>query len=118
MKFEPKNDVLIGRIVDIQQSKGGLALPTSEIKNVTVLLLVDSVGPDVKSCKVGDIILYEALGHAFFRDGSHLGVVRDGKVLAVVTDLDMSTITIEGDGKRVDGTRGERAPFTPPPQAG
>lgn len=103
MKFEPKNDVLIGRIVDIEQSKEGLILATSEIKNVTVLLLVDAIGPEVKACKVGDYVLYEAMGHAYFRDGSHLGIVRDSKVVAVVTDLDPKTIAIEGTKKRIDG---------------
>ena len=97
MKFTPKNDLLIGRVVDIIQSKGGLELAASDGKNVTLLMLVDAVGPAVKSCAPGDIIIYEAMGHALFRDGTHLGIVRDEKVVAVVTELDPDSIHIEGD---------------------
>ena len=103
MKLAPKNNIIIGRMVDIEQSKGGLILPTSEIKSVSVLMLVDSTGPDVKSCEPGDIILYEAMGHAYFRSGEHFGIVRDDKVIAVASDIDPTTIVIEGTKKRIDG---------------
>ena len=116
MKLVAKNDIIIGRIVDIMQSKGGLVLPTSEIKNVTVLLLVDDVGPDVKNCKKGDVILYEAMGHAYFRDGSHWGLVHDNKVLALATELDDDVLAVEGE-KRVDGKPAAPQPFTTSPEA-
>jgi len=113
MKLHPKNNIIIGRMVDIEQSKGGLILPTSDVKNISVLMLVDAIGPDVKSCVPGDIILYEAMGHAFFRSGEHFGIVRDDKVVSVVTDIDPKTIVIEGDKKRVDG-RTVETPVQPP----
>ena len=105
MKLDPKGKWLVGRIVDINQSKGGILLASSEVKNVTVFLLVDQVGPDVKNAKIGDVILYKSMNHVFTRDGQHWGVVLDDvdNIIATVTDLDPKAIVVEGDGKRVDG---------------
>jgi hypothetical protein len=37
------------------------------------------------------------MGHIFLRSGEHYGIVRDEKVVAVVTDLDPDSIHVEGD---------------------
>lgn len=116
MELEPKGKWIVGRVVDIEQSKGGLTLATSEIKNVTVFLLVDKVGPDVKNAKVNDVILYKAMNHVFLRDGTHYAVVLDDEdnVIAQVTNLDMGRVAIEGQ-KKVDGSPADGPRPTPAP---
>ena len=103
MELEPKGRWMVGRVIDFDQSKGGIALATSEIKNVTVFLLVDKVGPDVKNAKVGDIILYKHMSHCWLRDGTHWGLVLDEPdiVIAEVTGIDLSRATIDGQKKDV-----------------
>ena len=110
LTYHPKNQHILGRIIDFEQSVGGIVLPTSAVKNVTVLVLVDQIGPDVKNCKVGDVILYLKMNHVFLRDGTHLAQVRDEDVICTVEGLDSKLITVEGGGKRIDGQ-----PYTPTP---
>ena len=116
MHLDPKGKWIVGRIVDIEQSKGGLTLATSEIKNVTVFLLVDKIGPDVKNAQPGDVILYKAMNHVFLRDGTHWAVVLDDEenVIAKVMDLDENRIAIEGQ-KRIDGSPAMPPGPTPAP---
>lgn len=116
MELNPKGKWILGRIVDIEQSKEGLVLATSEIKNVTVFLLVDKIGDQVTRAKVGDIILYKAMNHVFLRDGTHYAVVLDDgdNVIADVTGLDPKRIAIEGQ-KKVDGSPASPMGPTPAP---
>jgi co-chaperonin GroES (HSP10) len=99
MRLEPLGKVIVGRLVDITKSKGGLELPTSQVKNVTVFLLVDSVGPDVTKCKPGDIVLYQKMGHVWTRDGTHFGLAEEDDIKCIVKELDPATIVIEGEEK-------------------
>lgn len=103
MNLVPQGKWLVGRVVDIDSTAGGLTLPQEQIKNVTVFLLVDAVGPEVQKAKVGDVILYKAMNHVFLRDGTHQGVVLDDSdnIIAIVCGLDTARITVAG--KKVDG---------------
>jgi len=103
LTYKPKNQHILGRIIDFEQSTGGIVLPNSAVKNVTVLVLVDQVGPDVKNCKVGDVVLYLKMNHVFLRDGTHFAQLRDEDVICTVEGLDPKLLVIEGGGKRVDG---------------
>jgi hypothetical protein len=116
MNYLPHGKWIVGRVVDFDVSKGGIILAGNEVKNITVFLLVDQIGPDVKRAKVGDVILYKVMQHVYTRDGSHQGVVLDDEenVIATVTDLDMKLVHVEGDGKRMDGTPGGPAPLNRP----
>ena len=100
MKLRPINKVIIGRMVDICRTAGGLELPTSQIKNVTVFVLVESVGPGVTVCKPGDILLYRHMGHVYLRDGSHWAILEEENILCHVEDIEADRVTIEGEPPR------------------
>jgi hypothetical protein len=106
----PKGSFILGKIVDIQESKGGITLATSEIKNVTVMVIVKHVGPDVKNCKIGDIVIYMKMNHIWLRDGTHWAEVDDKDIICTVEGLDHNKLAIEGE-KRVDGQ-----PYVPTPR--
>ena len=96
--IKPNTKWIVGRIVDIDMSKGGLRLAASEIKGVTVFLLVDEIGPDVKHAEVGQVIVYKTMNHILTRDGQHTAVVLDDNdnVGGTVEGLDMNRVTIAG----------------------
>ena len=105
MKLEPKWDFLVGRVVDVDKTANGLTLPDTKIQGLTMFCRVDAVGPDVKSCKPGDIILYFRCNHVWLRDRTHAIVIKDSEVLAVVQDLDLARCTIEGETKPAEPSR-------------
>jgi hypothetical protein len=100
----PKRDQIIARLIDMGKTEGGLHLPRSEMRGVSVLARVESVGPDVTSCKPGDIILPRAIGHAWLRGGLiHWAVIDDKEVLCEVQGLDPETIIYDDEhSRRVD----------------
>jgi hypothetical protein len=98
-RIKPHTKWIVGRIVDINVSRGGIQLVTGEVKGVTVFLLVDEIGPDVKHAKVGEIILYKTMNHVITRDGQRRAVVIDDadNIIGTVEDLDMEHATIIED---------------------
>ena len=102
MKFKLKGSWIGGRIIDVDESAGGIKLPTGDFK-ITALMLVDQIGPDVKNAKVGDLIVYLSMRHIIMRDGTRLGVVEDdGKnVIATIEDADLERMVSTSDGKRL-----------------
>ena len=105
MKFIPKRKQILGRTVDVQESKDGIALP-DEKSQVTCFVHVDDVGPEVTQCKVGDLILHKRLLHVFLRDNTHVVLVDDEDVLCSVetTEADRARMKIEG-AKDYEGGR-------------
>ena len=101
----PKWDFIVGRVVDVNKSETGLALPETKTQGLTLFCKVDAVGPDVNSCKPGDIILYFRCSHVWLRDGTHAIVVKDTEVLTVIEDLDLSRCTIEGESRPPEPSR-------------
>ena len=95
MRLEPHGNVIIGRLINLKY-KGMIELPDQN-KSVTFFVLVDVVGPDVKRCKVGDVVLYLTSRHLWLRDGTHKLIVLDPDVLTTVHDLDPEAITVEGE---------------------
>jgi hypothetical protein len=96
---------MVGRLVDFDQSKGGVVLATQSPQNVTVCMIVDAIGEDVKSAKVGDVLLYIQVRHVNFRDGTYFAVAIDtgDNVVAHVEDLDMSRVTVQGKKPQANG---------------
>ena len=79
-------------------SKGGIILANPDAKGVTVFVLVDAIGPDVKRCKVGDIVVPKHMSHIYLRGGqNHRVVFADEVVLIAIEDLPRDQFTIEGE---------------------
>jgi len=114
LELVPQTKWIVGRIVDIDTTKSGLALAQSEMKGVTVFLFVDKIGPDVKHAAVGDVILYKHMNHVWLRDGTHWGVVLDDQdnIVARVQGLDPNRVTVAGEKRNLDGSD----PFAAPRQ--
>lgn len=97
MRAQPRGKMIVGRVVDTNKTEGGLHLATSEIRNITCFLLVDAVGPEVAQTKVGDIVLYKAGNHIWWRGGYHRLLVHEDEIMCDIEDLDMSTVLINGE---------------------
>jgi len=106
MKFIPKRKQIVGRTVDVQETKGGIELPDEVVKHVTCFVHVDDVGPEVTQCKVGDLILHKRLLHVFLRDNTHVVLVDDEDVLCAIetSEDERRRMKIEG-AKDYEGGR-------------
>ena len=88
MKIKPVEDLIIGRIVDVAESRGGIFLPRTSVTGVTALMRVDAVGPKVTRCQPGDTIAYRRMWHMMLRDGTYSAWTADEDVMGVVTELE------------------------------
>jgi hypothetical protein len=106
MKFIPKRKQIVGRTVDVQETKDGIALPDEKVQHVTCFVHVDAIGPEVTQCTVGDLILHKRLSHVFLRDNTHVVVVDDEDVLCAIetTPEERARMKIEG-AKDYEGGR-------------
>jgi len=95
VKFGPKKTKVLGRLVDVVESDGGLVLPDSK-NNATIFVIVDETGPDVTVCKVGDIVLPHHFNHIYIRGGMHRVVFDESDILTDVTEVRMDQLSIEG----------------------
>jgi hypothetical protein len=108
VRWVPKgkdNEHILGRIVDVKRTAGGIELAGDQIRNVTTMVLVDVVGEGVDRCKVGDVILQYKCSHVWLRNGYHVVAVKNDEVICVVEGLDFELVEIEGD-KRARPTPG------------
>jgi len=97
VKLVPKKNQVTGRIVDIVVTKSGIALPDTQMKGVTVFVLLDKVGPDVKDYKPGDIVLPHHINHVYLRGGAfHRVIFKDEEILGTMEDVDLDQMTIDG----------------------
>lgn len=97
MKLTPKKDQIVARTVDFVKSSAGLVFP--EIKGgtkATIFALIESVGPDVKSYKPGQVVLCQRHNQIFLRDGFHRLIFPEEEILSAVDDLDLSLCSISG----------------------
>lgn len=92
MRYQPCADNIIASIVDLKESKGGLVLPTNSGRNVTMLARVESVGPEVKRCKAGDVVVYHRCNFIVLRDGTQRITFLDSEVLCTVEGLDENRV--------------------------
>jgi len=103
MKLTPKKHQVVGRIVDFTMTKGGIVMPDTQMKGVTVFVLLDAVGSEVTDYKPGDVVLPHHINHVYLRGGSfHRVIFEDKDILATIEDLPMDLISI--DGKPVEAS--------------
>lgn len=98
MRIVPQSNMVLGRIVDLTKTKGGLHMANTQAKGVTIFVLVDDIGPDVRNYKKGDVVVPHHVEHIWLRGGQHHRVVfEDTAVRALVEDVDLSQFTVEGE---------------------
>lgn len=84
MKFNPtKNRVLIKPILNEQKTESGIILPGQE-NNYSDFALVEAIGCDVKSVKVGDKVLYNDNGKKISDNGVNYIILDEEDILATV----------------------------------
>lgn len=114
IRLKPQSKWIVGRLIDFDQTAGGVTLATESPQNVTVLLHVDDVGPEVTHCKVGDVVAYRTMFHVNFRDGTRHAVALDegNNIVAVVEGLEheLERLTIAGRKFSKDERRAADAP--------
>lgn len=93
MRAVPKQDLVVGKIVDVVRTKSGLVLPDTQ-NNASVFVLVESIGPEVKHCKPGDIVLAHAFNHIYVRGGFHRVVFKDEETWCDMQDLSPTEILV------------------------
>jgi hypothetical protein len=85
MKFEPRRDQAVGRIV-IRLTPSAIVRP-DETKNTTKFMLIDAVGPGVTDLKVGDIVMPKAIsGIAMEGGASFRPMAEDANIALIVRD--------------------------------
>jgi hypothetical protein len=85
IELEPQAATIIARLIDMQRTESGIIMPDTQIKGVTVFALVETIGPDVKRCKPGDIVLPRSVEHCWLRGGTfHRALIQDDQVVAIV----------------------------------
>lgn len=95
MKFVPKHDMAIGRMV-IKKSESQI-IRVDETK-VTKFILVDAVGVDAAAAgiKVGDLIVVKALGNIVLDAGTvYLPVFEEKNVVFSVTDVEQKDLLVQ-----------------------
>ena len=84
MKFNPtKNRVLIKPILNEQKTESGIILPGQE-NNYSDFALVEAIGCDVKSVKVGDKVVYNDNGKKISDNGVNYIILDEEDILATV----------------------------------
>lgn len=66
-----------------EKTAGGLYLPDSA-KEKTAIFVITAVGPDVKSIKKGDRVLYNGYASEFKYDGKEYLIVKEEDILATL----------------------------------
>lgn len=96
MKITPKKNHLLGRVVDLTKSEGGLVLPNTSNK-VTVFILIDAVGPDVIDYKPGEIVLALKFNWIHMRGGQEPRVIfEESEIIAALEAAQMDRFTVLG----------------------
>ena len=97
MKVVPKKDQVLGRRLHLVKSEGGIDLPDSDWKGVTVFVVIDAVGEDVVGYAPGEVVLPHALNFIHLRGHKPLVIFAQDKILAAIEDVDMSLFSAEGE---------------------
>lgn len=106
MRIVPKGNMAVGRLVEVKKSRlAGVELPDSEKKNVSVLMVIDDVGPQFTKAKPGDLVIYLACRHVVLRDRSHASLVDDDNVLGLVEISDEERELLEFEKPTFDNGR-------------
>lgn len=97
MIIRPKRNQVLGRPAEVRKSEGGLLLPDSQHKNTTVFVIVEAVGPEVRDCKEGDIVIPRHVNHIFLRGGFHRVTFEEEQILATVDETIRAQLTMSGE---------------------
>jgi hypothetical protein len=102
VKMLPQGTQVVATQAELIKTGDGLILGVSDQTKDTVLVVVESVGPDcVRGYKEGQILLVHSMNHAYFRGGVYHRVFFDEKiVMAVIEDLPLDQLEIHGVGAR------------------
>ena len=98
MKLVPKGKWAVARLVDVQKSMlQTLDLPDAEKQGVSVIALIDTVGPEFTRAKPGDLVMYLRCQHIVLRNRMHAALIDEDNVLATIecSDDDRTTLKIE-----------------------
>jgi len=87
MKIKAIMDRVIIRLDEVQEkSKGGIIL-NDDAENVRNIGIVESIGSDVKSVKVGDRVIFHTFDELpILNDDPNLVAVRERGLLGVITN--------------------------------
>lgn len=97
MKIVPKYGQVMGRVADLARTKSGIEMPNMGPKGVTIFVLIDSVGPDVKDYKPGDVVLPHHINHIVLRGGQYHRVIFDQKeILCTMEDVPLDQFSVAG----------------------
>jgi co-chaperonin GroES (HSP10) len=96
VKIVPLKNQIIGIGVEITMTVSGIVLPDQQGMKATVFMLIEAVGPDVKDYKVGDVVLAYKVSQIYLRGGYHKTIFDDKEILAVIQDLPLDRLSVDG----------------------
>ena len=98
MNIVPQGKQITGRCGSIVKTTGGLMLPETGLKGVTVFVQVEAVGPEATKYSAGQLLIVHKFNHIYLRGGVLHRVIFDvDEVLAVVEDLGALELSLEPD---------------------
>jgi co-chaperonin GroES (HSP10) len=89
IRYRPRNNKVIIRIVDVGVSKGGVALPDQASEGKAYI--VEAVGPDVDNLEVGDRVLMVGKineDYTFLPREKSLIIIAESNVLLIIEEED------------------------------
>lgn len=105
--------IIVQKAVRPKKSAGGLFLPDEDVR-IYCEGMVLSVGPDVKSCKVGEQIIWEVFkGQAAGHHDEERWALKDADVLGVLEDA--APAACEHSGAQLARPPGPQERPKPPP---
>jgi len=96
MRFIPQRNQILGTRVEITTTVSGIVLPDQQDMKASIFVLIESVGPDVRGYKPGDIVLPYKSNQIFLRGGYHRLILEDKEVLAVAENLPLDRLSVGG----------------------
>ena len=96
IRFIPQRNQILGTQVEITTTVSGIVLPDQQGMKASIFVLIESVGPDVRGYKPGDIVLPYKSNQIFLRGGYHRLILEDKEVLAVAENLPLDRLSVGG----------------------
>ena len=96
IRFIPQRNQILGTQVEITTTVSGIVLPDQQGMKASIFVLIESVGPDVRDYKPGDIVLPYKSNQIFLRGGYHRLILEDKEVLAVAENLPLDRLSVGG----------------------
>ena len=96
LTFVPQRNQILGTQVEITTTSSGIVLPDQQGMKASIFVLIESVGPEVKDYRPGDVVLPYKSNQIFLRGGYHRLILEDKEVLAVAKNLPLSRLSVGG----------------------